>query len=60
MKMINLERLFMIVGVVTSAITVAEKASEGFNAYAWPLAACMWIITCWIKTERLQSLTKNK
>jgi hypothetical protein len=60
MKMINLERVFMVIGLITALIATVVRFSQGFSAYAWPLAAALWIITCWIKTERLKSITKNK
>ena len=58
--MINLERVFMAIGLVTALLSTIFRFNEGFHAYGWPLAASMWILTSWIKTERIQSLTKNK
>jgi hypothetical protein len=60
MKMINLERVFMSIGLVTALFAMVVRFSQGFSAYAWPLASALWILTCWIKTERLESITKNK
>ena len=60
MKMINLERVFMAIGLASALISVVFRFSEGYSSYAWPLAAALWILTCWIKTERIQSLIKNK
>lgn len=58
--MLYLERLFMAVGLITALMAVVYRFSQGFSAYAWPLSAALWILTCWIKTERINSLTKNK
>lgn len=60
MKMLYLERFLMAIGLITAVIAVVCRVTQGFNAYAWPLAATLWILTCWIKTERIESLTKNK
>ena len=60
MKMLYLERFLMAVGLITAIMAVVCRFSQGFNAYAWPLSTTLWILTCWIKTERIESLTKNK
>jgi len=58
--MINLERAFMAIGLVSASFSTIYRFTEGYSVYSWPLAACLWIITCWIKTERIHALTKNK
>lgn len=58
--MLYLERIFMAIGLITALVAVVYRVSQGFSSYAWPLAAALWILTCWIKTERIESLTKNK
>jgi hypothetical protein len=60
MKMINLDRAFMAIGLITALLSTIYRFNDGFNAYGWPMSCAIWILTCWIKTERLQSLTKNK
>jgi hypothetical protein len=60
MKSINLERAFFIFGLISSISASIAYSQSGFSAWSWPLACAIWIGTAWIKTERIESLTKNK
>jgi hypothetical protein len=60
MKMINLERTFFVLGLVSSITAAVFTFQSGFSAWSWPLACAIWILTAWIKTERIESITKNK
>jgi hypothetical protein len=60
MKSINLERILFVFGLVSSISAAIMYSDSGFNTWSWPLACAVWIGTAWIKTERIQSLTKNK
>jgi len=60
MKPINLERALYVLGLVSAIGSSIVKSELGFSAWSWPLACAIWIGTAWIKTERIESLTKNK
>ena len=60
MKWINLERTLFVLGLVSSITSAVVNFQSGFGVWSWPLACSMWIGTAWIKTERIQSLTKIK
>lgn len=60
MKTVNLERVFMALAFVFALISAIASFKQGFYAYAWQLITCVWILTNWIKTERIESLNKNK
>ena len=58
--MVTIDRIFMVLGLLSAGINVFAHFDKGFNSYGWPLACCFWILTAWIKTEHIQSLNKNK
>jgi hypothetical protein len=60
MKWINVERTMFVLGLVSSISAIVVNHQSGFGLWSWPLASAMWISTAWLKTERIQSLTKNK
>jgi len=60
MKSINLERAIFIFGLISCFSAVVTYSQSGFSSWSWPLVCAIWIGTAWIKTERIESLTKNK
>lgn len=59
MKAINFERLLFVLGLISVAFTIVRNFDQGFFYWCWPLGCAFWILTCWIKTEKIDSLTKK-
>lgn len=60
MKWINVERTMFVLGLIGSVSSTVVNYQSGFGVWSWSFACSMWILTSWVKTERIQSLTKNK
>ena len=60
MKWIQVERTLFVLGLISSITTTVVNYQSGFGIWSWSFACSMWIVTAWVKTERIQSLTKIK
>jgi hypothetical protein len=52
------EKIFMALALITSVSVMAINLREG-NDYGWQIVSILWIITCWLKTNRIKEL-ENK
>jgi hypothetical protein len=52
------EKIFMALALITSASVMIANLKQG-NDYGWQVVTILWIVTCWIKTNRIKEL-ENK
>jgi hypothetical protein len=52
------EKIFMALALIASVSLLTVNLKEG-NDYGWQVVSILWIITCWIKTNRIKEL-ENK
>ena len=52
------EKIFMALAIITSASVMIVNLREGKD-YGWQVVSILWIVSCWIKTNRIKEL-KNK
>jgi hypothetical protein len=52
------EKIFMAIALIASVSLLTVNLREG-NDYGWQIVSILWIITCWIKTNRIKEL-ENK
>ncbi len=52
------EKIFMALALITSASVMIVNLKQGFN-YGWQVVSILWIVTCWLKTNKIKEL-ENK
>ena len=52
------EKIFMALAIITSASVMIVNLREGKD-YGWQVVSILWIVSCWIKTNRIKEL-ENK
>jgi hypothetical protein len=52
------EKIFMALALIVSVSVMTVNLKEG-NDYSWQVVAILWIITSWIKTNKIKEL-ENK
>jgi len=52
------EKIFMALAIITSASVMIVNLKQGLN-YGWQVVSILWIVTCWLKTNRIKEL-ENK
>jgi hypothetical protein len=52
------EKIFMALALIASVSVLTVNLREGRD-YAWQIVAILWIVTCWIKTNKIEEL-ENK
>jgi len=49
------EKIFMALALIVSVSVMTVNLKEG-NDYAWQVVAILWIVTCWLKTNKIKEL----
>jgi hypothetical protein len=52
------EKIFMALAIITSASVMIVNLKQGLD-YGWQVVSILWIVTCWLKTNRIKDL-ENK
>ncbi len=52
------EKIFMALALITSVSVMTVNLKEGTD-YTWQVIAILWIVTCWMKTNKIKEL-ENK
>jgi len=52
------EKILMALALIASASVMTVNLKEG-NDYAWQVVAILWIVTSWLKTNKIKEL-ENK
>jgi hypothetical protein len=52
------EKIFMALALIASASVMTVNLKEGRD-YGWQVVAILWIVTCWLKTNKIKEL-ENK
>ena len=52
------EKIFMAIALIASVSVLTVNLREGRD-YAWQVVAILWIVTSWIKTNKIKEL-ENK
>jgi hypothetical protein len=52
------EKIFMAIALIASVSVMTVNLKEG-NDYAWQVVSILWIVTCWMKTNKIKEL-ENK
>ena len=52
------EKIFMALALITSASVMIANLKQGLD-YGWQVVSILWIVTCWIKTNKIKEL-ENK
>jgi len=52
------EKIFMALAIIASASVMTVNLREG-NDYGWQVVAILWIVTSWLKTNKIKEL-ENK
>ena len=49
------EKIFMALALITSVSVMTVNLKEGTD-YTWQVIAILWIVTCWMKTNKIKEL----
>jgi hypothetical protein len=52
------EKIFMALALIVSVSVLTVNLKEG-NDYSWQVVSILWIVTCWLKTNKIKEL-ENK
>ncbi len=52
------EKIFMALALIASVSVMTVNLKEGTD-YSWQVVSILWIVTCWIKTNKIKEL-ENK
>jgi hypothetical protein len=52
------EKILMALALIASASVMTVNLKEG-NDYGWQVVSILWIVTCWLKTNKIKEL-ENK
>jgi hypothetical protein len=52
------EKIFMALALIASVSVLTVNLKEGTD-YSWQVVSILWIVTCWMKTNKIKEL-ENK
>jgi hypothetical protein len=52
------EKIFMAIALIASVSVMTVNLKEGTD-YSWQVVSILWIVTCWMKTNKIKEL-ENK